>query len=73
MRKTTNATDWEEKLVLPVPTKFMKLELLDSQDKYRSLAEFEVCSTVLIGAGPGAMAGSAVHEGDADLPVISFD
>jgi PKD repeat protein/uncharacterized protein (DUF779 family) len=67
-KKITNASDWEEKLVLPVLAKFVKLELMDSQDKYRSLAEFEVYSTALIGAGPGAMAGGAVHKGNDAIP-----
>jgi len=68
LRKSTNAMDWEEKLVVPVSAKYVKLELLDSQDKYRALAEFEVYSTPLIGAGPDAMAGSAVYKGKDAIP-----
>ena len=68
IRKSTNAMDWEEKLVVPVSAKYVKLELLDSQDKYRALAEFEVYSTPLIGAGPDAMAGSAVYKGKDAIP-----
>ncbi|KPL26207.1 MAG: hypothetical protein AMS23_02590, partial [Bacteroides sp. SM1_62] len=47
-RKYTDATDWEEKLSLPVIAKYIKIELLESQDKYRAFAELEVYTTPLV-------------------------
>lgn len=66
--KSTSATDWEEKLTIPVKAKYVKLELLDSDDNYRALSEFEVYTTPLIGSGPNALAGSAFNNTKKAIP-----
>ncbi|MDZ7263665.1 MAG: discoidin domain-containing protein [candidate division KSB1 bacterium] len=67
-KKSTSATDWEEKLTVPVMAKYIKLELLDSDDNYRALSEFEVYTTPLIGAGPNAFARAAFDANKKAIP-----
>lgn len=63
-RKNTHATDWEETLALPVMAKYIKLELLDSKETYRSFAELEVYTTPLIANSFDALVSSAFKSND---------
>jgi len=60
----TDATDWEENLTLPVIAKYIKVELLESQDKYRAMAELEVYTTELLATGFDALLSGAFNSGD---------
>lgn len=63
-KKYTTATDWEETLSLPVVANYIKVELLESEDQYRSFAELEVYSTPLISASLDGLFGAGFKAGE---------
>jgi len=68
LHRTVDTDEWIEKMVLPVVAKYIKLELLDADSDWRQVAEFEVYTTPLIGAGPVAMTGGAFNRSANVIP-----
>lgn len=68
VHKTVTSNEWVEKMNLPAVAKYIKLELLDGDSDWRQLAEFEVYTTPLIGAGPVAMTGGAFNRSANAIP-----